>query len=344
MKRTSKFRRYIHVLVVAAFGCAVLAAAAGWQFLPGPQAQRPPQPQPPRMQAALLQRQIDAMPRDRGGIVRLTGNVITDRPIRLWNHVTLDLNGHDLHYNGPARDANGVPVAALIFADRSGSFERHGGGVCNGWIIGNGRAIDREAGEWNLLNVRIGPNLTIGVELDGIDLTRSGWGHRVIIDDVWFWRPGGRAINLNANLATIRNVTVKGGPRRPGEVPDEYVKVCGATGGGGVIENLWVEAYNAEQRESVTQLAITGGGWTVIQGHLEQPGPKPAVLVRGTNETSVVYVTPAWYLGMGMRAEGGVHANLTTAYPMEDAFFEHDATSTITVNGVKRGKRVSTTK
>jgi hypothetical protein len=217
--------------------------------------------------------------------------------------------------------------------------------IANLHIVSTGKAIGFDAsvkGNCEYLTIE---NVSISAAGDAIDLRPPGpggvFGTRLV--NINIYRPGAAALYLRGNTATIDGFRVCYGPREKFNAPPAFVNVCGLTGGGGTIKDLHVEAYNAERPESVTALAVTGGTWTMIQGHLEQPGPAPAVTVSG-RETSLTYLNQGIYQPVPVLATGGARLMFLSPNAFPDDRLLHDAQSEITVNGTKRGTVVKATK
>jgi hypothetical protein len=355
MKRALSFRQFTCRLVLAVFGCAMLAMTAGWQFVPGPQAQQPQRQRP----HPTLQQQIDALPRldgtgmtngSEGGLIQLATPgearqrvIRIDRPLRLPSCVGIDGGGAKIIYSGPP-DRAAIELASTR-ADGYYYAPQNMPTIANLHIVSSGKAIGFDVsvtGNSEYLTIE---NVSISAAGDAIDLRPPGtggvFGTRLV--NVNVYRPGAAALYLRGNTVTIDGLRVCYGPRDPFAPPPAYVNVCGLTGGGGTIKDLHVESYNADRRESVTALAVTGGTWTMIQGHLEQPGPAPAVTVSG-RDTSLTLLNQGIYQPVPVLATGGARLMILSPNPFPDERLLHDAQSSITLNAAKRGTVVKVTK
>jgi hypothetical protein len=258
-----------------------------------------------------------------------------DKPIRLPSCVGIDGGGAKIVYTGPPNRA----AIELASTRPDGYYFGPPGAptIANLHIVSTGKGIGFDpsvTGNAEFITIE---NLTVSAAGDAIDLRPSrGWCHDVLIENINVYALGAAALWLNANAATIDAFRVRYGTRDGFKPPPAFVNVRGVTGGGGTLRDVHVEAYNTQRKESVTQIRVEDGSWTIIGGHLEQPGPQSAVVVCG-KETIVSYVNPGWYCGVGMRVEQGAKVDVHSAYPIPDSFLQHDAPSAINLNGTKRG-------
>jgi hypothetical protein len=165
-------------------------------------------------------------------------------------------------------------------------------------------------------------------------------------------RPGGRALHLNANVYQVRNLMVFGAPRfTKVNAPDALVELYavtdgpGAGGGGGEVIGGWIEAWS-EEAGSVTQILFGPGSHTLIGGHFEIKGPRPAVEVvaRGAAAPAVVnLIGPRFVGGQGVVARNGASVEWMEPSPLPEQMLRRDAASTISVNGRKRGQMIDAT-
>ena len=340
MKRSDSINRSARKLFIASMLCAgFAAAAAGWQFLPS-------QPRTPS-----LQQQIDALPRANGtgmhesaegGIISLRNPndprqrvIKIDKPIRLPSCVALDGGGTKIIYTGPADRA----AIELASTRPDGYYFGHQSAptIANLHIVSSGRGIGFDAsvkGNSEYLTIE---NVSISAAGDAIDLRPpSGGCYATRLVNVNVYRLGAAALYYYGNTITIDGLRVCYGTRDGFKPPPAYINLRGITGGGGSVRDVHVEAFDSGRRESVTPIRIEDGSWTLLQGHLEQPGPSPAVVVRG-KDTVASFVNPGWYTGVGVLVQDGARVDVQSAYPIPDNFFQRDARSEICVNGAKRG-------
>ena len=81
----------------------------------------------------------------------------------------------------------------------------------------------------------------------------------------------------------------------------------------------------------------------MIQGHLEQPGPAPAVTVHG-RDTSLTCLNQGIYQPVPVHATGGSRLMFLSPNAFPEDRLLHDAQSEITLNGAKRGTVVKAAK
>jgi hypothetical protein len=342
MKRSYSDNQFARRLVLASVLCGgFAAAAAGWQFVPSAQTPRP----------SGLQQQIDALPRANGtgmhesaegGVISLRNPgdprqrvIRIDRPIRLPSCVAIDGGGTKIVYTGPADRA----AIELLSARADGYYFGHLSAptIANLHIVSSGKGIGFDPsvkGNCEYLTIE---NVTVSAANDAIDLRPpAGACYATKLENVNVYGSGAAALYYHGNTVTIDGMRVCYGTRDGFKQPPAFVNLRGVTGGGGTVRDLHVESFDANRRESVTPVRIEDGSWTLIQGHFEQPGPSPAVVVRG-KDTIVSFVNPGWYSGVGILVEEGARVDINSAYPIPESFLQRDARSEISLNGAKRG-------
>jgi hypothetical protein len=243
----------------------------------------------------------------------------------------VDMDGFALRYTGPA------DKYAVNSAHRTKNAERWGGGIVNFRIVSSGGGIGREDWNHNLVGFRVAHG-TIDAQKRGVNFapTDGSWNHDITVDDVTVFYPGDVALDLPANVYSVRDFRVLRGARFTTAPPAMiHLRSTPDGGGGGELIGGRVEVAD----KPVRQVLFGAGAHAMVGMHLETDCDF-AVVCDGSVLT---YNMPKWMKGKGLLATGKSLVEITNPYPLPDSFFRYEAGSEIKVSGVKRGQLMTAT-